>query len=504
MAKIGIRVWVLLIFLLLAVLAVSPSFKKGVVIKSVEQNSTAFREGLKPGMVITSFNEHPIKESTNYRFLVEEAFREQKNNTKISFLTNAGEFIYLSDSAPEITVADVPKSRLKLGLDLSGGARALVKPINASLSATQVEELVDIMNERFNVYGIGDTTVRDIRDLEGERFVLIEIAGATPDDLEALVAQQGKFEAKIGNKSAFKSEDGDITSVCRNDATCAGVRRCDPAQEGYICQFDFSIALSPSAAKRHAALTGNLTLDPVDSQYLSEKLYLFVDGKEVNSLSISSGLRGLETGDISIQGSGVGSDIDFANEQARKEMRQLQTILQTGSLPYQLEILKLDTISPLLGKEFTRGLVMLAGVVFLIVSVIIFIKYRRIKLTLSVIMTMFSEAVLTLGVAAFINWNLDAPSIAGIIAGIGTGVNDQIVIIDESVSNRHVSIKERIKRALFIIVGAFFTIIVAMLPLFWAGAQMLKGFALTTIIGVLAGILITRPAFAEMVRKMEE
>ena len=52
--------------------------------------------------------------------------------------------------------------------------------------------------------------------------------------------------------------------------------------------------------------------------------------------------------------------------------------------------------------------------------------------------------------------------------------------------------------------GAFFTIIAAMLPLFWAGAGMLKGFALTTILSVCAGILITRPAFADMLKKIKE
>ena len=141
--------------------------------------------------------------------------------------------------------------------------------------------------------------------------------------------------------------------------------------------------------------------------------------------------------------------------------------------------------------------------VFLIISVILFLAYKKFKITLSVIITMFSEAFITLGIAAFISWNLDAPSIAGIIAGMGTGVNDQIVIIDESVSNVHIGIKERIKRALFIILGAFFTIIAAMLPLMWAGAGLLKGFAITTIISVTVGILITRPAFADILKHIE-
>jgi preprotein translocase subunit SecD len=158
----------------------------------------------------------------------------------------------------------------------------------------------------------------------------------------------------------------------------------------------------------------------------------------------------------------------------------------------------------MLGKEFTKNILLLGLVVFFIVSLLIFIKYRNIQITLSVVLTMFSEAVITLGIASLLSWNLDAPGIAGIIAGIGTGVNDQIVILDESVSEKNTSLKMRIKRALFIVVGAFFTIFAAMLPLFWAGAGLLEGFAFTTIIGITTGILITRPAFTEMVRRISE
>jgi len=231
---------------------------------------------------------------------------------------------------------------------------------------------------------------------------------------------------------------------------------------------------------------------------------MYLDDILVDSLFIGRDLQGRVTTQVSISGSGVGITEQDAYKDAENSMKNLQTILITGSLPYKLEIVKLDTISPSLGESFTKNIIYLGLIVFLIISVVLFIKYRRIKITLSVILTMFSEAFITLGIAALISWNLDAPSIAGIIAGMGTGVNDQIVILDESVSNINISLKERIKRALFIIVGAFFTIVAAMLPLFWAGAGMLKGFALTTIIGVTVGILVTRPAFAEIIRKIGE
>ena len=116
----------------------------------------------------------------------------------------------------------------------------------------------------------------------------------------------------------------------------------------------------------------------------------------------------------------------------------------------------------------------------------------------------FSEIVIILGVASLIKWNLDLPSIVGVLVTIGTGVDQQIVILDESKSKKIESMREKLKNALFIVVSAFFTAIVSLLPLFWAGAGLLKGFALTTMIGLTIGVLITRPAFADIIRLISE
>jgi preprotein translocase subunit SecD len=47
--------------------------------------------------------------------------------------------------------------------------------------------------------------------------------------------------------------------------------------------------------------------------------------------------------------------------------------------------------------------------------------------------------------------------------------------------------------------AAYLTTVVAMVPLFFAGAGLLKAFAITTIMGVTVGVLITRPAYAAIV-----
>jgi len=505
--KLGLRVWILIFALILAFLAVAPwkSFEKGVLVRGVEVNSTAFEQGLRGGQIIDSIDGQKVENLNDFSSIMSSKnYSEGSIKTVIS--TNEGEFILFSNNSPDLTVSVLPKSNIKTGLDLSGGSRALVKAKEKDLSSSELSDLISVVSNRLNVYGIADVQISPVTDLSGNNFMLVEIAGATPGDIKNLISQQGKFEAKIGNDTVFIGGERDIASVCRNDATCALIDGCfEDGAGGYYCNFRFSVYLSEEAAKRHAEITKDIPVNTTaQGNYLAERLNLLLDDTLVDSLLISEGLRGIVTTQISISGSGSGLTQEEAYNAAEDQMHKLQTILITGSLPYQLEIVKLDTISPTLGKQFTKNIVLLGIIVFLIISVILFIKYQKMKITLSVILTMFSEAVITLGVAALISWNLDAPSIAGIIAGMGTGVNDQIVIIDESVSNMRIGIKERIKRALFIIFGAFFIIIAAMLPLFWAGAGMLKGFALTTIISVTVGILITRPAFAEIIRKIEE
>ena len=501
--KLTFRIWILIIALLLSLLAISPwgYFAKGVVIRSVEQNSTAFNEGLRQGLIIKSINNQAISNMDDYAEIINSVF-PVKNYSKLTIETDKQQFIFFTDKAPEITVANIPATNIRTGLDLSGGSRALVRP-EINLDANQLQDLIEVTSNRLNVYGISDVTIVPVSDLAGNNYMLIEVAGATTTDLKELVSKQGKFEAKIGNETVFIGGNKDITSVCKNDASCAGIYSCEQSEGGYFCNFRFTVYLSEEAAKRQADITSKLEINSsLNGRYLDQRLELFVDDSLLDSLLISADLKGQVASQVSIQGSGTGTTQQEAYEQAQNQMKKLQTILITGSLPYKLEIEKLDTISPALGKEFTQNILLLALVAFAAVSVVLFVKYRKIKITLAVILTMFSEAFITLAIAALIRWNLDAASIAGIIAGMGTGVDDQIVMIDESISKSQISMIEKIKRALFVIFSAFAITVVAMLPLFWAGAGMLRGFALTTIIGVSVGVLITRQAFADILKKI--
>jgi preprotein translocase subunit SecD len=102
-------------------------------------------------------------------------------------------------------------------------------------------------------------------------------------------------------------------------------------------------------------------------------------------------------------------------------------------------------------------------------------------------------------------WTVDLSAIGGIIATIGTGVDHLIIITDETMRKKEEAVytfKEKIKAAFFMVFGAASTVIAAMVPLLFLGIGLVKGFAITTIIGVLVGILITRPAYANIVEAL--
>lgn len=421
--------------------------------------------------------------------------------------TDSGLIAYLSRETPAFVVAEAQKTNLAFGLDFTGGTRVLLQPVSATeVTDEDVTNLIDVLSNRLNVYGLSDIKIRRASDWEGNKYVLVELAGVTEDEVKQLIAQQGKFEAKIGDELVFEGGKEDIPYVCRNDGTCSGIRSCQQDSGVWTCSFDFTITLSQEAAEKQADVTSGLdVVSQAGQKYLNGSLDLYLDGDLVDSLLISENLKGQATTGISISGPGYGSTEIAALEDATANMNTLQTILITGSLPFDLEIAKLDTISPVMGESFLRNILFVAILSVIAVGIVIFLRYRKIQYVFPVMFTLLAELFLILGFAAVVKWNLDIAAIAGILAAIGTGVDDQIVILDEAVRGRKESTntKERLKRAFFIIFAAYATTVVAMLPLWNAGAGLLRGFALTTIAGVTIGVFLTRPAFAAFIEKMD-
>ena len=550
------RVIIALICILLAVVAMHPNPEaKGVTIRTVKQNSSAALAGIESAKPTTkpmsrerviAINNRKIENLEDYyniinslksnitvhirtnqnvytlttkekietiylnetetRIITEEIFNETTNKTqKITKIIEKPKTISKVTGMEDIglQVYEAPKTNIKKGLDLQGGTRVLLQP-ELQITRDEMDILLENMKYRLNIYGLSDVIVREAGDLAGNQFILVEIAGANEEEVKELLAKQGKFEAKIGNNTVFRGGN-DITYVCRS-ADCSGInpnKPCGTDGTQWFCNFRFAISLSPQAAERQAELTKDLEIITENKQdYLSEKLVLFLDDVKVDELFIGADLKGRAVTDIEISGSGAGGTEQEAVFNTLKNMKRLQTILITGSLPVKLEIAKIDAISPILGEEFIRSAILIGLVAMLAVGIVVYLRYKRLKVAAPMILTSLSEVILLLGFASIIGWNIDLAAIAGIIIAVGTGVDHQIVISDETLRGEISQIfdwKQRFKRAFFIIMSAYFTTVVAMIPLLFAGAGLIKGFALTTIIGVSIGVFITRPAFANII-----
>ncbi len=531
--KIMLKNWkivLLIIVLFTAIFIIRPSpFNKGVVILSVEKNSSAELAGMqspKAGILplakekIVSINNIPVNTVDEYY----EVLSSVQQNKSLQVKTNKGIYRLASyrlasgaDKVQDIglTISPAPTTNLRKGLDLQGGTRVVLEPAEP-VNDDVIAGMIESMEQRLNVYGLTDIIITSIKDrtalLGGgeDTFILVEIAGATEQTIKDLLAKQGKFEAKIGNKTVFMGGENDITYVCKT-AQCSGIdprRACGKAQDGYFCSFYFQITLSPDAAKKQADITQTIPVAEKDGEkYLAEQLVLFLDDQEVDSLNIGADLKGRAITDISISGPGSGVSLEAAKQSALENMKKLQAIMETGSFPVKLDIVRIDTISPVLGTQFIRNAFILAllsiGAVFLILLAV----YKSFKVACAIIFTAISEVTIVLGMAALIGWNIDLAAIAGIIIAVGTGVNDQIVITDETLRKEKEgkrNWKESLKKAFSIIMSAYLTIMVAMIPLLFAGAGLLKGFAITTMLAVTGGVLVTRPAYAEFIKILFE
>jgi preprotein translocase subunit SecD len=551
------RVVILIIVLLLAIIAINPNFgNNGVAIRNILTNSSAALSNIErprpnaPPMsrevivaldnqIINNLEEYyeavsqlevnkTVQIRTNkgiYRLTTREKFQtielnetEKKtieeivpiNETHNQTITKEVEVpktkqISLGVEELGFIVQDAPKTNIRKGLDLQGGTRVLLSP-EKKISPSDMDILLSNIKERLNVFGLSDIIVREAGDLSDNQYIVVEIAGANEEEVKDLLAKQGKFEATIGNQTVF-SGGKDITYVCRS-AECAGINPLQPcgttANGQGLCRFRFSMTLNPEAAQRQAEATKDLEVitDENSQTYLSESLVLILDNQKVDELSIGAELKGKAETNIQISGSGIGNTQQEGIFNALGNMKRLQTILITGSLPIKLDIIKTDSISTFLGEEFLNNAILIGLLAVLTVVIIIFARYRKVQVAVPMFITIISEVIILLGVASLIGWNIDLAAIAGILIAVGTGVDHQIVITDETLKGELKSIfnwKDRIKNAFFIIMAAYFTTLVAMIPLIFAGAGMLKGFALTTIIGVSVGVFITRPAYASII-----
>jgi preprotein translocase subunit SecD len=239
---------------------------------------------------------------------------------------------------------------------------------------------------------------------------------------------------------------------------------------------------------------------PTEREYC---IVTVLDGTVVFEASMGPDLaRGIESGDFERDQSFV------TTAENRSAATELRLNLQAGALPTSLDFDRgtESFISPALAENFKLYSLITGLVAVFAVVVVVFFRYGDPKVAAPMVVTALSEVAILLGFAAAVGMALDLSHIAGLIAVIGTGVDDLIIIADEVMAQGDVSsarvFRNRFRKAFWVIGAAAITTIIAMSPLAFLQLGDLRGFAIVTILGVIVGVLVTRPAYGDILRSL--
>lgn len=175
------------------------------------------------------------------------------------------------------------------------------------------------------------------------------------------------------------------------------------------------------------------------------------------------------------------------------QARHLSILLKSGTLVAPINIIEERIIGPMMGKQnINQGLkACLCG---LIISIIFMITYYK-KFGIIAALALIINLMMIIGIMSIIpGATLTMPGIAGIVLSLSVAVDANVLInerIKEELKNGlsiKKSIDEGYKRAFSSIVDANITTIITAIILYYIGTGSIKGFAITTGIGVLTSM----------------
>jgi preprotein translocase subunit SecD len=379
-----------------------------------------------------------------------------------------------------------PREDLESRFAAAGGQ---ITSYQQGVSKSTADSVKRVLENKINSLGTKDAKVNTLTGLNNvARYIRVELAGVDMNQAQEIVGKQGKFEIRIqttGNQTEHVLFGDAITSVQV------------PSQEPVGSDnwgVGFSLSESGAAAFRAAAIQYGATADPANHY-----LIMLLDNETVYSAPLSDDLAGkIQNENIRQLFASTGSGT-YGSQQATN----LEIHLRAGALPVDVTIAGSGGVSAPLGERY-KQMVLLAGILALVaVGCAVYYRYREPSIVLPMVLINASEIIILLGFICLIDFQMDLPTIAGLIAVLGTGIDQLVILTDEILHEGKVPAtglyQKRLTRALGIIVVAAATVVIAMVPLVLMDLSTLKGFAIITIMGVLVGVIVTRPAYGKII-----
>ncbi|WP_423744178.1 preprotein translocase subunit SecD (plasmid) [Haladaptatus sp. SPP-AMP-3] len=409
-----------------------------------------------------------------------------------------------TQSTVEVFSDNVTTEQVKSALD---GANIEYETVREGVTAQTRDDIVRTLSDKISKAGLAGGRVQQVTAANGKHFIQIEMPNANQSEMESLVTKRGK----VSIVAHYPTGNG--TQANTTLFTQQGISNVGPAQQaGADNRWGVSVSLSDESANKFVRVMNEKGFTSSQGilacnypQQSADKagycLYTLTDGRVVYGAGMGEGLApSVKSGEFK---NNPTFRITASNA---SEARRLQINLQAGALPAALDTQEGTTtyLQPSLASQFKVDSLIAGIAAVLAVSGVVFLRYGKREVALPMILTALSEVFILLGFAAAVKLPLDLSHIAGFIAVIGTGVDDLIIIADEVMSEGDVNssrvFQSRFRKAFWVIGAAAATTIIAMSPLAVLGLGDLQGFAIITILGVLIGVLVTRPAYGDILR----
>ncbi|WP_435062293.1 preprotein translocase subunit SecD [Halobaculum sp. EA56] len=407
----------------------------------------------------------------------------------------------------ELVAENATQEDLAAALDAAGYEYETVRD---GVTEETRQQTVAVLRSKINAAGLSGGTVRTVQTIDGENFVLIEVPNDDRSEVIDIVNSRGtvRIAAYHPVERNNSTEYVNTTVIRQEDFQTVGTAQ----QGGQGTGPHVPVSVRQSEAERVQRLfveTGVAGQGGTDCTFRenpqsTEPCILIIrDGQVVSSFGMNANLA------QSMRNGEWAQDPQFILVTGSFERAQDVSVdLRAGALPAALALDEgtASSISAAQGENFRRDSLLIGVLAVFTVAGVVFLRYGNPKVAAPMVVTALSEVVVLLGFAAFIRYPLDLSVIAGFIAVIGTGVDDLVIIADEvmaegDVNSRRV-FRSRFRKAFWVIGAAAATTIVAMSPLAFLSLGDLQGFAIFTILGVLVGVLITRPAYGDILRAL--
>ncbi|QLE59249.1 protein translocase subunit SecD [Nostoc sp. TCL26-01] len=401
---------------------------------------------------------------------------------------------------------------IPLGLDLRGGSQLTIQ-VKPSAEIKQITEreldgVKKVVEGRINGLGVSEPVIQTV----GGDKILVQLPGVNdPEQAERVLGgtaqlefrtqksgtetqlfafQTSRVELKAKQEELKKSNDKaainkNLEELQKNNQAIAELFAStkppldgqhlkdaygEPTQQGN--NWNVAIRFDQKGGELFAELTKNLA-------GTGRSIGIFLD----NEL-ISSPVVGPEFAATGITGGAAIITGRFTPQQAN----DLGVQLRGGALPVPVEIAEIRTVGATLGKDSITSSIYagLGGLALVLVFMVVY--YRLPGLIADIALIIY--AILTWATFALLGVTLTLPGIAGFILSIGMAVDANVLIFErtreelKAGKSLYRSVESGFYRAFSSILDGNVTTVIACAALFWLGAGLVKGFALTLALGV--------------------